>query len=268
MLSLVISRSWPVHQLDVKNAFLHCTLSKTIYYSQPTGFVDPTHPDRVCLLNKSVYELKQAPQTWYSMFTTYIISLGFVETKSDTSLFVFWRGTDTIYLLLYVDDIVRTASSATLLQHTISALKREFIMKNLGPLHFLGVSIQRQADGLFLTQCQFALDILERAGMVDCKPVSMPVDTQAKDSAESRPPIADPTHLRSLAGALQYLTLTRPDIAYVVQQICLHMHDPQEPHLAVMKHTMRYLRDTLDYDLLSHPEILISECEPFFPQET
>jgi hypothetical protein len=153
--------------------------------------------------------------------------------------------------LFYVDDIVLTASSAALLQQTISALKQEFTMKDLGPLHhFLGVSVQHQADGLFLTQRQFALDILERAGMVDCKPVSTPVDTQAKVSAESGPPVADPTHFRSLAGALQYLTFTRPDITYAVQQICLHMHDPREPHLTAMKRILRYLRGTLDYGLL------------------
>jgi hypothetical protein len=95
-------------------------------------------------------------------FTTYITSLGFVEAKSDTSLFIFWRSTDTIYLLLYVNVIVLIASSATLLQQTISTLKLEFTMKDLRPLHhFLGVSIQHQADGPLLTQRHFALDILE-----------------------------------------------------------------------------------------------------------
>jgi hypothetical protein len=108
----------------VKNVFLHGTLSETVYCSQPTGFVDPAQPDCVCLLNKSLYGLKQTPRAWYSRFATYITSLGFVEAKSDTSLFVFWRGTYTVYLLLYVDDIVLTASSATLLQQTISALKQ------------------------------------------------------------------------------------------------------------------------------------------------
>jgi hypothetical protein len=129
-------------------------------------------------LNKSLYGLKQAPQAWYSRFAMYLLTLGFVEAKSNTSLFVFRRGADTVYLLFYVDDIVLTASSTMLLQHTISALKREFTMKDLGPLHhFLGVSVQHQADGLFLTQRQFTLDILERAGMVDYKPVLTPVDT-------------------------------------------------------------------------------------------
>jgi hypothetical protein len=123
VLSLAVSRSWPVHQLNVKNAFLHGTLSETVYCSRPTEFVDPAQPDCVCLLNKSLYGLKQPPQAWYSRFATYITSMGFVEAKSDTSLFVFRRGTYTVYLLLYVDDIVLTASSATLLQQTISTFK-------------------------------------------------------------------------------------------------------------------------------------------------
>jgi hypothetical protein len=105
-------------------------------------------------------------------------------------------------------------------------------------------------DGLFLTQHQFTLDILERAGTVDCKLVSTMVDTQAKVSVESGPPVADLTHISSLAGALQYLSFTRPNLTYVVQLICLHMHHPQEPHLTTMKRTMRYLRGTLDYGLL------------------
>jgi hypothetical protein len=148
----------------------------------------------------------------------YITYLGYVEVKSNTSLFVFRCGTDTLYLLLYVDDIVITASSTPLLQQTVSVLKREFIMKDLGPLHhFLGVSILHQADRLFLAQRQCALDILERAGMVDCKPVSTSVNMQAKVSTESGSPIANPTYFKSLVGALQYLTFTHPDIAYIVQ---------------------------------------------------
>jgi hypothetical protein len=146
VLSLAFSRSWLIHQLDVKNMFLHGTLSETVYCSQPTGFVDPTQPDRVCRLNKSLYGLKQAPRAWYSRFTTYLLSLGFVEAKSDTSLFVFRRGADTVYLLLYVDGIVLTTSSTTLLQHTIYALKREFIMKNLGPLHHFFGGLRTTSD--------------------------------------------------------------------------------------------------------------------------
>jgi len=120
VVSLALSRSWPIHQLDVKNAFLHGNLSETVYCSQPTGFEDPAYPGYVCKLNWSLYGLKQAPRAWYSRFASYIIQLGFVEAKTDTSLFVFHQGSDTAYLLLYVDDIVLTAASPQQLRRVIS----------------------------------------------------------------------------------------------------------------------------------------------------
>jgi hypothetical protein len=203
VLSLALSRNWTIHQLDVKNAFLHGTLTEIVYCSQPTGFVDAAHPDLVCRLNRSLYGLKQAPRAWYSRFATHLASIGFVEAKSDTSLFIYRRGEDTAYLLLYVDNIVLTASTADLLQRTIIALKWDFAMKDLGPLHhFLGITAERRPQGLFLHQHQYAIDILERAGMSDCKPCSTPVDTQAKLSEDDGPPVADVTSYRILTGAL------------------------------------------------------------------
>jgi len=189
---------------------------------QPTGFEDPVHPSFVCRLNRSLYGLKQAPRAWYSRFAAFLLSLGFVETKFDTSLFVYRRGTDVVYLLLYVDDIVLTASSSVLLRRTIQALQQEFSMKDLGELHhFLGMHVQRCPNGLFLSQRQYILEILARAGMEDCKPCSTP-----KVLAAAGSPVENATDFRSLAGALQYLTFTRPDISYAVQQVCLHMQDP------------------------------------------
>jgi hypothetical protein len=254
VLSLALSRDWAIHQLDIKNAFLHDTLMETVYCSQPTGFIDEARPDLVCRLNRSLYGLKQAPQAWYSCFASYLASIGFIEAKSDTSLFIYHRGDDTIFLLLYVDDIVLTTSTADLLQRTIVALQREFAMKDLGPLHhFLGITAERRPQGLFLHQRQYAIDILERADMSDCKACSTPVDTQAKLSEDDGPPVADTTSYWSLTGALQYLTFSRPDIAYAVQQVCLHMHALREPHLTALKRILRYLRGSLDYGLLLRP---------------
>jgi len=81
----------------------------------------------------------------------------------------------------------------------------------------MAVTVEPRATGFLLNQRQYALDILERAGMTDCKPCSTPVDTQAKLSADLGDPVANPTAYRSLAGALQYLTFTRPDLTYAVQ---------------------------------------------------
>jgi hypothetical protein len=178
-------------------------------------------------------------------------TLGFIEAKSDTLLFIFRRGSDTVYLLLYVDDIILATSSTELLCRTISALQREFTMNDLVPLHhFLGITIERSPDGLLLHQCTYTLDILKRAVIANCKPCMTPVDLQAKLAGDSRPPVEDTSQFRSIAGALQYLTFTRPDIAYAVQQICLHMHDPREPHLTAMNCILRYLQGTSGYDLL------------------
>jgi hypothetical protein len=123
-------------------------------------------------------------------------------------------------------------------------------MTDMGDLHyFLGVSVKRSKDCLFLSQEKYALELLERAGMLHCKSITTPVDTASKLSAKSSEPVADPTEYRSLAGGLQYLTFTRPDISYAVQQICLHMHDPRANHLLLVKRVLRYIRGTTDYGL-------------------
>jgi histone deacetylase 1/2 len=251
VLTLAASNQWPVHQLDVSNAFLHGTLKETVYCQQPTGFVDADHPDYVCLLDKSLYGLRQAPRAWYQSFAAYLHSIGFVTTGSDASLFILRRGTDTAWLLLYVDDIVLTASSATLLRRIIHDLCGAFAMKDMGPLHyFLGIQVRRTTEGFFLHQQQYAEDILDRAGMLNCKPASTPVDTKSKVSTKDGVPLHDKTFYRSVAGALQYLTITRPKIAYAVQQACLHMHDPHDVHWNIIKRILRYVRGTTEHGVL------------------
>jgi hypothetical protein len=177
VLATAISHDWPIQHIDAKNAFLYGTLPETVFYCQPTGFTDPAQPDLVCHLRKSLYGLKQAPRVWYSQFTTYLTTLGFIKVKSNISLFIFRRDSDTIYLLLYVDDIILTTSSMELLRRTISALQQEFIMKDLRPLHhFLGITVERHPDVLFLHQRTYMLDIIKRAVMMDCKPCMTSVD--------------------------------------------------------------------------------------------
>ncbi|GJR08673.1 ribonuclease H-like domain-containing protein [Tanacetum coccineum] len=209
VLSPAVSRNWPIHQLDVKNAFLHGDLSETVYMHQPPGFRDSVHPDYVCLLQR--------------------------------------QGTDTAYLLWYVDDIVLTSFSESLLQQIIRSLHQEFAMT--GPLnYFLGISVTRDSSGLFLSQKKYAIEILDRAHMDNCNPSRTPIDTESKLGSDGDS-VSDPTLYRSLTGSLQYLTFTRPDISYAVQQVCLYMHDPREPHFSALKRIMWYVRGTLDYGL-------------------
>lgn len=99
-----------------------------------------------------------------------------------------------MYLLLHMDDIVLTTSSLAPLHRTITALQREFAMKDLGQLHhFLGIVIKQRFDGLFLQQHHYTMDILDHVGMTSCKPCSIPVDTQAKLSSADGGPVDVPT---------------------------------------------------------------------------
>jgi hypothetical protein len=134
-----------------------------------------------------------------------LVSLGFVDAKSDTLLFVYHRGADSAYLLLYVDNIVLTASSLKLLQHTTTALQQQFMMKDLGPLHhFLGVSKEQRYDNFFLHPCQYARDILEHTGMSDSShaPLRSTLRPRSPPTCPPSPPINDLTAYRSLAWAL------------------------------------------------------------------
>ncbi|XP_026439101.1 uncharacterized protein LOC113337720 [Papaver somniferum] len=217
---------------------------------QPPGFADPTRPDHVCRLRRSLYGLKQAPRAWFQRFATFIISCGFQGSVCDPSLFIYRSGQDTAYLLLYVDDIILTASTDVLLTRFIDMMKREFCMTDLGSLHhFLGITATRSSFGLFLSQSLYTKDIISRASMTACNPVDTPVDTNSKLSTTSGPALKDATLYRSLAGELQYLTFTRPDISYAVQQVCLFMHDPREPHMQALRRILRYLQRTINHGL-------------------
>ncbi|GJZ96755.1 ribonuclease H-like domain-containing protein [Tanacetum coccineum] len=249
VLSLAVFRQWPIYQFDVKNAFLNGDLSETVYMHQPPGSVDFRYPHHVCILQKSLYGLKQAPRAWFQRFSSYATRAGFSHSRCDSSLFIYTQGSQVAYLLIYVDDIILTASSPILLQQIIDSLHKEFDMTDLGALnYFLGISTVRHSTSLFLSQKKYALQLLERAHMVHCNPSRTLVDTETKLGLDGVP-VQDPTLYRSLAGALQYLTFTRLDLSYAVHQICLYMHDPREPHFAALKRVLRYVKGTMDLGL-------------------
>jgi len=151
---------------------------------------------------------------------------------------------------LYVDDIVLSALSTDWLHSIIGRLHAEFAMIDLGDLHhFLWIFLTYSSDGLFLSQRQYALDLLQHDGMSECHSTLTPVDSKSKLSITDGPLVVDSSDYRSIVGALQYLTLTRLDLAYVVQQVCLFMHDPRKAHLALVKQVLRYVKGTLDVGL-------------------
>ncbi|GJW08659.1 ribonuclease H-like domain-containing protein [Tanacetum coccineum] len=168
----------------------------------------------------------------------YANRVGFSSSHCDSSLFIYQHGSEVAYLLIYVDDIVLTASSMNLLQRIISSLHKEFDMTDLGALnYFLGISITRDSASMFMSQKKYDLELLDKAHMANYNLTRTLVETKSKLGSNGDL-ISDPTLYRSLACGLQYLIFTRPDISYAVQQVCLHIHDPREPHLAALKRVL------------------------------
>ncbi|KAJ0985382.1 hypothetical protein J5N97_003738 [Dioscorea zingiberensis] len=220
---------------------------------QPPGYADPRFPTHVCRLKKAIYGLKQAPRAWFHRFSSFLLKVGFLCSYADPSLFVFSRSGGIIYLLLYVDDIVVTSNNTVLLDAFISQLHREFATKDLGSLHyFLGLEVHRTPAGLFLSQTKYAHDILARINMLECKPVATPMVVSHHLSCDGDL-CSDATLYRSLVGALQYLTITRPDISHAVTAVSQYMHAPTELHLQAVKRILRYVKGTLPYGLFFSP---------------
>ncbi|XP_019197569.1 PREDICTED: uncharacterized protein LOC109191379 [Ipomoea nil] len=216
---------------------------------QPPGYEDPVHPDYVCHLQRSLYGLKQAPRAWFHRLHEFLLSTGFVASKTDVSLFYYRSGDSRIYLLVYVDGIIMMGNDTALLTTVLERLSVAFKIRDLGtPTFFLGIETVSVDGGLLLSQRRYMDDILTRAGMVNCKPLSTPAAI-TKAVSPSTDPYENPTQYRRLAGALQYLTITRPDLSYAVNRLCQFMHAPTDEHWAMLKRVLRYVKGTLTYGL-------------------
>ncbi|CAL9013560.1 unnamed protein product [Prunus brigantina] len=196
ILSLAAMNKWSLHQLDVKNAFLHGDLEEEVYMRQPPG-------------------------------------------------------SDIVILLLYVDDIILTGSSPQLVQTVIDDLGAVFDMKDMGRLaYFLGLQVSYDSTGgIFVHQTKYAQELLNKAGMTNCKACPTPCKPHNQVLRTEGQPLTDPTLYRSLVGALRYLTFTRPDLSYFVNTVCQYMTTPTEAHFDLVKRILRYIQGTIQYGI-------------------
>ncbi|XP_031272317.1 uncharacterized protein LOC116130754 [Pistacia vera] len=218
----------------------------------PPGYIYPRFPNHVCQLKKAFYGLKQASHVWFQCFSSFLIQLGFSCSRADTSLFIFHKHSDIIYLLLYVNDIIITGNNSSLIHRFTYKLNSEFATKDLGPLsYFLGLEASTTTDGLFISQLKYARDILTRAQLLDSKPVHSLMVVSQHLSVEG-PLFSNPTFYRSLVGALQYLTITRPDIAHAVNYVCQFLQAPIADNFLTVKRILRYIKGTLHFGITFH----------------
>lgn len=152
-------------------------------------------------------------------------------------------------MLVYVDDIIVASSSQAATDALLRDLERDFALKDLGDLHyFLGIEVKRTANQLLLNQERYATEILQRVNMANCKPVATPLSTSSMYDGIKLGP-EDATQYRSIVGALQYLTLTRPYISFAVNKVCQYLHSPTTSHWAAVKRILRYIKGSLGLGL-------------------
>ena len=201
---------------------------------QPLGFVAQEEFGNVCRLRRSLYGLKQSPRAWFGRFSEVVQKFGMQKSKCDHSVFYRNSTTGLILLVVYVDDIVITGNDSAGISSLKSFLQTQFQTKDLGLLkYFLGIEISRCKKGIFLSQRKYVLDLLAETGKLGVKPCNAPMTPNLQLTAEDGELFEDPERYRRLVGKLNYLTVTRPDIAYSVSVVSQFISSPL---LSIGKH--------------------------------
>ena len=165
---------------------------------------------------------------------------------------LFFRCIDkgTILILLYVDDMIVTGDDLSGIQELKNFLSQQFEMKDFGHLsYFLGLEITHSIDVLYITQVKYASELLSRAGLTDSKTIDTLVELNAHLTSSGGKPLSNPSLYKPMVGSLAYLTVTCPDISYVVHQVSQYLSAPQSTHYAAVLHILRYLKGTLFHGL-------------------
>lgn len=247
LIALAAAKGWCLHQLDINNAFLHGYVEEEIYMHPPKGYTK-AKPGQVCRLIRSLYGLRQAARQWNLELSKHLLSIGYVQSKQDYSLFIKTDVTGSFTAVVaYVDDLLVTGNNDSEVMALKKSLHTAFTIKDLGPLkYFLGIEVSRNESGILLNQRKYILDLLRDTGMEDCKPALFPLPRNLNLSTQNGPPLEDPEIYRRLIGKLLYLNMTRPDISFAVQQLSQFLQAPAQTHLSAALHVLKYLRGTIN----------------------
>ncbi|CAL2254019.1 unnamed protein product [Prunus armeniaca] len=265
-IALAAQKGWKLYQLDVKSAFLNGVLKEEVYVDQLDGFVTTNYEDKMYKLKKALYGLKQAPRALYEEINAYLISCGYVRSTSEATLYCKTKeDSETLIVSIYVDDIVYTGSSGELIAEFKSEMMRRYEMTDLGLLyHFLGMAVIQTESCIFINQKKYALTLLNKFGLKQCKPVSTPLVASEKLCKEDGSDLANESEYRQIVGSLLYLTATRPDIMFAASLLARFMHCPTKKHYGTAKRVLRYIQGTIDFGIEYHKGkevVLIGYCD-------
>ena len=245
-LAIAASKNWKVHQMDVQNVFLHGDLNEKVYMKLPPGF-EGSHPNLVCRLRKSLYDLKQAPRV--GLQSLLLPSKSMVSINL-TQIILYLPILMVMFKLMfwYILMISFFCGNDSAVLHTFKTyLSACFKMKDLVSLkYFLGIEVARSAQGLFLCQRKYTLEIISEASILGSKPSSFPIEHNHQLAQATSALLTAVAVFRRLVGRLIYLAVTQPDLAYSVHVLSQFMQGPRQEHWEAALRAVRYLKGTPD----------------------
>lgn len=249
IIALAATRHWPIHQLDINNAFLHRDLYEEVYMKVPIGI--PNSDNKVCKPMKSLCGLKQASRQWFAKLRQALQSQGYVQSKNDYNLFIRRSGSDITIVGVYVDDIIITGSNVTAITELKSYLHITFTIKDLGLLHYiLGIEVNYIPNGIVLSQRKFTQELLNDNNLLTAPAAKTPLPQHFNLKPDEGEPLLDPTAYRTIIGKLNFMTNTRPDFSFSVQTLSQFMQSIKQPHLDALFHLLRYIKGTTSHGIL------------------
>ncbi|KAI0992835.1 hypothetical protein K3495_g15349, partial [Podosphaera aphanis] len=256
-IAIVAAKNFECSQFDIKNAFTESRLKEDIFLAPPEGVV--VSNGKVLKALKSLYGLKQAGRDWNLLLKDFLVNTcKFTQSLADPCLFV--NEEKKLYLLVYVDDIAAAAEKKENIDWFYQMLSSRFNAKNLGEIKkILGVRVTRDRKNktIYIDQEQYLDKVLESFGMKKSKSRTKKIPiadyNNLRPTTETDEKI-DTTIYQQMVGSLMYaMTLTRPDIAFVLGYLARYMSNPAAHHGHAMKELMRYLRSTIQQKLRFGP---------------
>ena len=257
ILSAVVHFNMELQQMDVKTAFLHGLLDEKIYMDQPEGFVDKKNPQKVCLLKRSLYGLKQSPRQWNRRFDDFVRAQGYTRSEYDQCVYFKKNSLGVyVYMLLYVDDILIASADKIQVDRLKKVLSSEFEMKDLGDakkILVMEIHRNRETDELWVSQESYLWKVLSNFDMDQAKQVATPIGAHFKLKSGTEKELKDQAEYmskipyQSAVGSVMYAMVgTTLDLAYAVGLISRFMSKPLKEHWQAVKWVLRYIKGTVN----------------------
>lgn len=251
LLSIASREGLVVHHLDVKTAYLNANVEEKIYMKQPPGFAVSGKEDHVCLLNKSIYGLKQSAKAWNDTINKILLKLNFRRSTADQCLYYKINQNDEYFLLIYVDDIIIVSKTITLIDEVKKQLNNEFEVRDLGEVkYYLGIQVEKSSDGIYsINQSKYIDELINKFQLQDAKTSNIPIDPSYGKSREEIL-LQSNEKYQQLIGSLLYITInTRPDIAVSVCLLSQKIITPNQEDWNELKRVLKYLKGTKNMKL-------------------